>query len=84
MTGRTGGGDWWEDSRFIAELTSLNTGIGRYVLQFLDADAGRTKPTTAQDEQVLGDQLVALGRAMQTKAQQGELRRRGVSRDSIA
>jgi tRNA U54 and U55 pseudouridine synthase Pus10 len=72
LTGRSGGGDWWDDSRFIAELTSLNTWIGRYVLRFLDADAGRTKPATAQDEQALGDQLVALGLAMQTKAQQGD------------
>ena len=70
MTGQTGGGDWWEESRFIAELTSLNTWIGRYVLRFLDADAGRTKPATAQDEQALGDRLVALGQAMRTKARQ--------------
>jgi tRNA U54 and U55 pseudouridine synthase Pus10 len=67
---RSGDSDWWEDSKFIAELTTLNTWIGRYVLRFLDADAGRTKPSSPQDEQALGDQLVALGVAMQTKARQ--------------
>lgn len=71
MNRRTGDSDWWEDSKFIAELTSLNTWIGRYVLRYLDADAGRTKPASAQDEQALGDRLVTLGLAMQTKANQG-------------
>jgi hypothetical protein len=69
---RTGDSDWWEDSKFIAELTSLNTWIGRYVLRYLDADAGRTKPAAPQDEQALGDRLVTLGLAMQTKAKQGD------------
>jgi tRNA U54 and U55 pseudouridine synthase Pus10 len=67
---RTGDGDWWEESKFIAELTTVNTWIGRYVLRFLDADAGRTKPSSPQDEQALGDRLVALGVALQTKARQ--------------
>jgi hypothetical protein len=72
---RTGDNDWWEESRFIADLTRLNTWIGRYVMRFLDADAGRTQPATTQDDQALGDQLVALGLAMQTKARQDELNR---------
>ena len=73
MNGRTGDHDWWEESKFIAELTSLNTWIGRYVIRYLDADAGRSQPATTNDHQALGDQLVALGLAMQTKARQGEL-----------
>jgi hypothetical protein len=62
---------WREESKFIAELASLNAGIGRYVLRYLDADAGRTQPATPQDEQALGERLVALGQAMQTKAKHG-------------
>ena len=73
MNGWMGDSDWREESMFIAELTRLNTWIGRYVMRYLDADAGRTQPATAHDDQVLGDQLVALGLAMQTKARQGEL-----------
>jgi hypothetical protein len=75
--GRTGDSGWWEESNFIAELSSLNTWIGRYVMRYLDADARRTQPATTQDDQALGDRLVALGLAMQTKARQGELNHGG-------
>lgn len=82
MNGRMGDSDWREESMFIAELTRLNNWIGRYVMRYLDADAGRTQPATTQDEQALGDQLMALGQAMQTKARHGELNH-GVAGDSV-
>jgi len=83
MNGRMGDSDWWEESKFIAELTRLNTWVGRYVMRYLDADAGRAQPATTQDDQALGDQLVALGRAMQTRARRDELNL-GVLGDAVS
>lgn len=42
-----------EDSVLIAELAELNTMIGRYILRFLDADAGRAEPISTDDELAL-------------------------------
>lgn len=61
-------GDWRVESKLIGELTRLNTWISRYVLRHLDADAGRTPPIPAQEKLALGDQLVAVGLIMQSRA----------------
>ena len=45
--------DAHQDSVLIAELAEINTMIGRYILRFLDADAGRTEPTNPDDERAL-------------------------------
>ena len=42
-----------QDSVLIAELAEINTLIGRYILRFLDADAGRTEPIAPEDEHAL-------------------------------
>jgi hypothetical protein len=42
-----------EDSVLIAELAEINTMIGRYILRFLDTDAGRTEPISPEDERAL-------------------------------
>lgn len=39
------------------ELTVLNTLLGRYVVRFLDADAGRIEPISVADEEALADRL---------------------------
>ncbi|MPZ80889.1 MAG: hypothetical protein GEV28_11015 [Actinophytocola sp.] len=44
-----------QDSVLIAELAEINTLIGRYILRFLDADAGRTEPISPEDERALVD-----------------------------
>jgi hypothetical protein len=42
-----------EDSVLIAELAEINTMIGRYILRFLDTDAGRTEPISPEAERAL-------------------------------
>jgi hypothetical protein len=50
-----------DDKQLIAELTDLNGQISRYLLRHLDAEAGRSVPTSTDDEHDLGMQLVRLG-----------------------
>jgi hypothetical protein len=46
------------------DLTVLNTTIGRYVLCFLDADAGRREPIPITDELALAEQLATAAEAI--------------------
>lgn len=46
-----------EDGVLMADLASANTLISRYVLMFLDADAGRRDPWSVESELELVDKL---------------------------
>lgn len=58
-----------DDKQLIADLASLNGQVGRFVLRYLDADAGRTVPTSPADEIALGECMVRLGEAVQARAE---------------
>lgn len=52
----------------MAELSSVNNQIARFVLRLLDADAGHREQVSAADEGKLGVRLVDLGYALQNRA----------------
>jgi hypothetical protein len=60
--------DWHDELVLVAELSSVNNQIARYVLRLLDADAGRREQVAVADECALGGRLVDLGYALQNRA----------------
>jgi hypothetical protein len=57
-----------EDGLLMHELTVVNNMIGRYVVRFLDADAGRVQPISATDEHTLADRLARTADAIRARA----------------
>ncbi|HEV7650563.1 MAG TPA: hypothetical protein VGP26_20635 [Actinophytocola sp.] len=45
----------YQDSVLMSELAEVNTLIARYIVRFLDADAGRAEPISIEDERALAD-----------------------------
>ncbi len=66
------------DFVLMAEITHANTLLGRYVVRFLDADAGRAEPLSTEDERALADQVSAVAEKMRARAMRRE--RNGNSR----
>jgi len=62
--------EWHEELVLMAELSSVNNQIARFVLRLLDADAGRKEQVSVVDEGRLGMRLVDLGQALQDRAAQ--------------
>jgi hypothetical protein len=60
--------DWPEDKTLMADLSRLNAEITRYVLRYLDADAGQIEPISTHDEQTLGQRLIEMGQRIQHRA----------------
>lgn len=60
---------WRAEKALVADLATLNTEVGRYVLRQLDADAGRAEASSVQDEQALADRLTSLGELMQARVE---------------
>ncbi|HET9139944.1 hypothetical protein [Actinophytocola sp.] len=60
--------DWHDELVLMAELSSVNNQIARFVLRLLDADAGRKEQVSVVDEGRLGVRLVDLGHALQDRA----------------
>jgi hypothetical protein len=64
------------DNLLMAEVTSVNNQLGRYVLRFLDADAGRAEPMSVVDERALADRVAAMAEGLHARAarrdEQGE------------
>lgn len=58
-----------DDKQLIADLASLNGNVGRFVLRYLDTDAGRAVSTSPADEMALGECMVRLGEAVQARAE---------------
>lgn len=52
----------------MAELSTVNNQIARFVLRLLDVDAGRAEQVSVADEGLLGVKLVDLGYALQHRA----------------
>lgn len=61
-----------QDSVLIAELAEINTLIGRYILRFLDADAGRTEPINPEDERALVERATKAINTLRTRAERRE------------
>jgi hypothetical protein len=61
-----------EDGLLMHDLTVVNTMIGRYVLRFLDADAGVTPPIPPADEHALADRLTEAAEAIRARASRRE------------
>lgn len=60
--------DWHDELVLVAELSSVNNQIARFVLNLLDTDARRTEQIAVADECRLGGRLVNLGYALQDRA----------------
>lgn len=57
-----------DDGLLMHDLTVVNTVIGRYVVRFLNADAGRAEPVPVADERVLADRLTSAAEAIRARA----------------
>jgi hypothetical protein len=57
-----------DDGLLMHELTVVNSLLGRYVLRFLDADAGRAEPVSPADERQLADRLTRAADAIRARA----------------
>lgn len=60
--------DWHDELVLVAELSSVNNQIARFVLRMLDTDALRKEQIGVADECRLGGRLVNLGYALQDRA----------------
>lgn len=60
--------DWHDELVLMAELSSVNRQIARFVLRLLDEDAGRREQVSVAEEGGLGVRLVDLGYALQDRA----------------
>lgn len=60
--------DWHDELVLVAELSSVNNQIARFVLRMLDVDARRREQIAVADECRLGGRLVNLGYALQDRA----------------
>lgn len=61
---------WTAEKVLVADLSTLNAQVSRYVLRLLDVDAGRAEPVSLEDEQALGLRLAELGERVQGRANQ--------------
>ena len=60
------------DQVLIAAIANVNNQLGRYVLRFLDADAGRTEPPSPYDERTLADSVTAIAEGLRVRAARRE------------
>lgn len=60
--------EWHDELVLVAELSSVNNQIARFVLRMLDTDARRREQMEVADECRLGGRLVNLGYALQDRA----------------
>jgi len=60
--------DWHDELVLVAEMSSINNQIARFVLRMLDTDAQRREQIAVADECRLGGRLVNLGYALQDRA----------------
>lgn len=56
------------DGRMMHELSALNYQLGRYVLRYYDADAGRAEPIPVADELALANSMAAAAKAIRARA----------------
>lgn len=58
-----------DDAVLMREVTVVNTLLGRYLLRFLDADAGRADQIEIADETALADQLATVAKGIHRRAE---------------
>ncbi|WP_460392178.1 hypothetical protein [Actinophytocola sediminis] len=56
----------------MAEVTSVNNQLGRYVLRFLDTDAGRAEPLRTDDERALATRVADVANGLRARADRRE------------
>ena len=56
------------DGLLMHNLTGVNTQLARYVLNYADADAGRTEPITPADELILAELLTGAAENIRARA----------------
>ena len=56
------------DNVLMADVTQVNTLLGRYVLHFLDADAKRAIPVSTTEERSLANRVAALAKGLRARA----------------
>jgi hypothetical protein len=56
------------DNVLMADVTEVNTLLGRYVLRFLDTDARRAAPLSTKDERALAVRVAAVAKGLQARA----------------
>lgn len=61
-----------QDGRLMHELSAVNAMLSRYVMQFLDADAGRIEPLSMADERTLAARLAEAAGAVQARVERRE------------
>lgn len=61
-----------QDGVLMAEVTEVNTLLGRYVLRFLDSDAGRGAELPPADERALANRVAAVARELRARAARRE------------
>jgi hypothetical protein len=61
-----------QDNLLMAEVSRVNGVLGRYVLRFLDADAGRAEPLGIADERALAGQVADLAGRLRARAARRE------------
>lgn len=64
---------WRDDKALIAELSTLNTKVTRYILRQLDADARRTAPPSVTEERALGRCLAVIATKLAARADRREV-----------
>jgi hypothetical protein len=60
--------DAHQDGLFMHELTVVNNLLGRYVVRFLDADAGRAEEITTDEERDLAGRVAAVSVGLRARA----------------
>src|SRR5262245_29145947 len=61
-----------QDSVLIAELAEVNNLISRYILRFLDGDANRAEPPSAEDERALVERATKVLDTLRARAERRE------------
>jgi hypothetical protein len=56
------------DNVLMSDVIDVNTLLGRYVLRFLDSDAGRATPLSTKDERALAGRVAAVAEGLQARA----------------
>ena len=58
----------YQDNVLMAAIAHVNNQLGRYVLRFLDADAGRAEPLSSSNERALADSVAAIAEGLRARA----------------
>lgn len=69
----------YSDAKLMHELTVVNAQLSRYVLRFLDADAGRAEPMPIAEERALAGQVNTAAESLRARAERREQQGRAAS-----